>query len=85
VKRCGRLSVGRSRVRVASAVDGIAVEEIAVAGTAAGVIVVAVTRVRARLLVRVNLVGVIRGWILCGNGLHRVVLGRVRRMMRLSI
>jgi hypothetical protein len=72
-------------IGVASAADGIVAGEIVVDGIAAGVIVVAVTRVRARLLVRVNLVGVIRGWILCGNGLHRVVLGRVRRMMRLSI
>jgi hypothetical protein len=72
-------------VRVASAVDGIAVEEIAVAGTAAGVIVVAVTRVRVRLLVGVNRVGGILGWIRCGNGLRLVVLGRVQPMMRLSI
>jgi hypothetical protein len=90
-KRCVRLSVGQwSRVRlaaigVASAADGIAGEESAVDGIAAGVIVVAVTRVRVRLLVRVSLVDAIRGWIRCGSGLRRVVLGRVRRMMRLSI
>ena len=70
---------------VASAADGIAVEEIAVDGIVAGVIVGAVTRVRVRLLVRVNLVGGIRGWIRCGSGLLRVVLGRVRQMMRLWI
>jgi hypothetical protein len=70
---------------VASAVDGIAGEEIVVDVIAADVIVVAVTRVRVSLLVRVNLVGAILGWIRCGSGLRRVVLGRVRRTMRLSI
>jgi hypothetical protein len=91
VKRCGRPSGGQwSRVRVSpiavtSAADGIAVEEIVVDGNAVDVIVAAVTRVRVRLLVRVNLVGAIRGWILCGSGLRRVVLGRVRRTMKLSI
>ncbi len=89
-KRCVRLSVGRSRVRLAaigvvSAAAVIVVVEIVVDGIAAAVIVAVVTRVRVRLLVRVSLVDAIRGWIRCGSGLRRVVRGRVRRTMSLSI
>jgi hypothetical protein len=72
-------------IGAASAADGIVVVEIVVDEIAAAVIVAAVTRVRVRLLVRVSLVDAIRGWIRCGSGLRRVVRGRVRRTMRLSI
>ena len=72
-------------IGVASAADGIVVVEIVVDGIAAAVIVAVVTRVRVRLLVRVSLVDAIRGWIRCGSGLRRVVRGRVRRTMSLSI
>ena len=81
VKRCVLLG-RRSRVRVAriavtSAVDGIAAEEIAVDGIVVGAGV--------RLLVVASRVDGIRGWIRCGSGLRRVVLGRVRRTMKLWI
>jgi hypothetical protein len=96
VKRCGRLSGGRSRARVAaSAADASVGEEIEVDGIAVGVIVADVslvaradeTKVRVRLAV-VRLVARaagIRGWIRCGSGSLRVVLGRVLRMTRLWI
>jgi len=89
VKRCVLLG-RRSRVRVAriavtSAVDGIAAEEIAVDGIVVGAGVRLAARVRVRLLVDVSRVDGIRGWIRCGSGLRRVVLGRVRRTMKLWI
>ena len=95
VKRCVLLSVSQSRALVASvpdgnaveeiAVDGIAAEEIAVDGIVVGAGVRLAARVRVRLLVDVSLVDGIRGWIRCGSGLRRVVLGRVRRTMKLWI
>ena len=95
VKRCGRPSVGRSRV---SAADGIVAEEIVVVGIAVEEIAGAGTRLRVRLRVdviraAVSLVDVIladrvdgmRGWIRCASGLLLVVLGRLRRVMSLWI
>jgi hypothetical protein len=95
VKRCGRPSVGRSRVIAA---DGIVAEEIVVVGIAVEEIAGAATRLRVRLRVdviraAVSLVDVIladrvdgmRGWIRCASGLLLVVLGRLRRVMSLWI
>jgi hypothetical protein len=77
VKRFGRLSVGRSRVRVVAS----AVGEIGVAGIAADEIAADGTRPRVRLLA-VTLADVIRGWIRCGSGLLLVARGRVLRTTR---
>jgi len=71
---------------VASAADGIAGEEIAVAGNVVGVSAADVRLlVVVKLLVDVSQADGIRGWIRCASGLLRVVLGRVLRMMRLWI
>jgi len=90
VKRCGRPSVGRSRVIAA---DGIVAEETGVVGIAVEEIAGAGTRLRVRLRVDVMLAGVIlvdrvdgmRGWIRCASGLLLVVLGRLRLRMSLWI
>jgi phosphatidylserine decarboxylase len=85
VRRCGRVSVGRSRVRVLIAADENVVVEIAVGGIVADVIAVAETRVRVRLRTdAIRAVG-IRGWIRCGSGSLLVELGRDLRMMSLWI
>jgi hypothetical protein len=83
VRRCGRVSVGRSRVRVLIAADENVVVEIAVGGTVADGIAVAETRVRVRLLA--GRADGIRGWIRCGSGLLLVERGRDLRMMSLWI
>ena len=86
VKRCVPLSVSRSRALVASAADGIAGEEIAVAGNVVGVSAADVRLlVVVKLLVDVSQADGIRGWIRCASGLRRVVRDRVRRTMRLWI
>lgn len=80
VKRCVRRSGGRSRAMVAiavSAVDASVGEEIGVEEIGVGAIVVA-----ARLLVAARRSAGIRGWIRCGSGLRREVLGRAGRTMR---
>ncbi len=79
-KRCGRVSGGRSRVRVAA--DGIVEVEIAVGGTVA---VVDETGVCARLLECARREDGIRAWIRCGSGLLLEGRGRDLRTMNLWI